>query len=70
MAARFAWPRRQRMAVGPADPSFVILVGHCSGFVDNEEFGKFNLCFPNSCQNPRQQVEAGTARRPAISSAR
>lgn len=60
MAARFAWPRRQRMAVGTADPEFS----------DREEFGKFNLCFPNSCQNPRQQVEAGTARRPAISSAR
>ena len=60
MAARFAWPRWQLVAVGTADPEFS----------DSEEFGKFNLCFLNSCQNPRQQVEAGTARRPAISSAR
>ena len=60
MAARFAWPRRQQVEPGIADPEFS----------DSEEFGKFNLCFPNSCQNPRQQVEAGTARRPAISSAR
>ena len=59
MADRFAWPRRQQVAVGTADPEFS----------DSEEFGKSNLCFPNSCQNPRQQVAVGPAD-PAISSAR
>ena len=40
----------------------VTLVGHMPESSDREEFGKSNLCFPDSCSVRRQPAEPGTAR--------
>ena len=38
-----------------------LLWGDSLEFSDREESGKSNLCFPDSCEDARQQVGAGSA---------
>ena len=38
-----------------------LLWGGSLEFSDREESGKSNLCFPDSCEDARQQVGAGSA---------